>query len=89
MKILFADEFVRRYRLLPSTIQKKAEKQERIFRDNPFHPSLHLEKLEPKHKEVWSMRIDRRYRIVFRFISGDTALFLTAGPHDWIYKLTF
>jgi mRNA-degrading endonuclease RelE of RelBE toxin-antitoxin system len=89
MRIVTAAEFDKRYQKLPLIIQKKAEKQEKIFRSNPFHPSLHTEKLEPKNKELWSIRIDKSYRIIFRFIDGNTVLFLTTGPHDWIYKLKF
>ncbi len=89
MRIIAAEEFERRYRKLPLAIQRKAEKQAKFFQQNPFHPSLHTEKLEPKGKQVWSFRIDQNYRIVFRFISGDTALFLSVGSHDWIYRLKF
>ncbi|OHA88611.1 MAG: hypothetical protein A3C70_01015 [Candidatus Zambryskibacteria bacterium RIFCSPHIGHO2_02_FULL_43_14] len=89
MRIVTAVEFDKRYNKLPVSIQKKAEKQEKIFRSNPFHPSLHTEKLEPKNKELWSVRIDKSYRIIFRFMEGNTVLFLTVGPHDWIYKLKF
>lgn len=87
IEILVTKEFVKCYEMLPSAIQKKAEKQERIFRQNPFHPSLHTEKLHPKGKEVWSFRIDQSYRILFRFINGQKVLFLTVGPHHWIYKI--
>lgn len=89
MRIVTAAEFDKRYEKLPLAIQKKAEKQEKIFRKNPFHPSLHTEKLEPKNKELWSIRVDKSYRIIFRFVEGNTVLFLTVGPHDWIYKLKF
>lgn len=89
MKIILTAEFSRRYDDLPENIQRKAEKQEKNFRENPFHPSLHTEKLEPRHKDVWSIRVDRRYRILFRFVDRETVLFLTVGPHDWIYKLKF
>ena len=89
MRVITAAEFDKRYEKLPVFIQKKAEKQEKIFRSNPFHPSLHTEKLEPKKKELWSIRVDKSYRIIFRFIDGNTVLFLTVGPHDWIYKLKF
>ena len=89
MRIILTAEFVSRYDNLPEKIQIKAEKQGKYFRENPFHPSLHTEKLEPHRKEVWSIRVDRKYRIAFRFIDGDTALFLTVGPHDWVYKLKF
>jgi mRNA-degrading endonuclease RelE of RelBE toxin-antitoxin system len=89
IEIFVTEEFQKRYRELPKIIQRKAEKQEKIFRQNPFHPSLHTEKLEPKGKEVWSFRIDKRYRIFFRFINGNKVRFLTVGPRDWIYKLKF
>jgi mRNA-degrading endonuclease RelE of RelBE toxin-antitoxin system len=50
--IFFTEEFQKRYQDLPKTIQKKAEKQEKLFRKNPLHSSLHTEKLEPKGKQV-------------------------------------
>lgn len=89
IEVFVTAEFQKRYQDLPKIVQRKAEKQEKIFRQNPFHPSLHTEKLEPKGKEVWSFRIDKRYRIFFRFINGNKVRFLTVGPHDWIYKLKF
>jgi len=89
IEIFLTEEFQKRYQELPKTIQRKAEKRENLFHQNPFHPSLHTEKIEPKGKEVWSFRIDKRYRIFFRFIDGGKTLFLTVGPHDWIYKIRF
>lgn len=89
IKIILTQEFENHYHKLSLAIKKKAEKQVEIFRINPTHPSLHTEKLEPKGKQVWSFRIDRSYRIIFRFIDGRTALFLTVGTHDWVYKLNF
>ena len=88
-KIILTQEFENRYHKLPPAVKKKAEKQVEVFRTNPTHPSLHTEKLEPKGKQVWSFRIDRSYRVIFRFIDGQTALFLTVGAHDWVYKLNF
>lgn len=86
---LVTKEFNDRYSLLPLQIQKKAEKQEKLFKQNPLHSSLHTEKLEPRGKELWSFRIDRSYRVLFRFGSNRTAIFLTVGPHDWVYKIAF
>jgi len=83
------DEFIKRYQELPKTIRAKAEKQEKLFRQNPFYPSLHTEKLEPKNKQIWSFRIDKNYRIIFRFLDGNKILFLTVGHHNWIYKFNF
>ena len=85
-EIFYAGEFKERYNMLPAVIQKKAEKQEKIFRQNPFHPSLHTEKLEPKSKEVWSFRIDKEYRILFKFVGPNRITFYTCGHHNWIYR---
>lgn len=86
IEVFTTNEFNNRYRELPPHIRKKAEKREIIFRENPFYPSLHTEKLEPKSKQVWSFRIDREYRINFRFLDNKNALFLTCGHHHWIYR---
>lgn len=84
--ILYTDEFAKRYFKLPENIKRKAENQERLFRENPFYPSLHTEKLQPKNREVWSFRINKEYRIIFRFLKNNQVLFLAAGHHHWIYK---
>lgn len=86
-EVLVTQEFIRLYRELPLSVQKRAEKQERLFRQNPFHPSLHTEKLMPREREVWSFRIDKRYRIIFRFLAQEKALFLLVGHHKWIYSV--
>lgn len=44
---------------------KKFEKQYKLFLENPHHPSLNLEILEPKVRGLWSFRIDRKYRALF------------------------
>ena len=88
-RVIVTDEFIKRYQELPKAIRAKAEKQEKLFCQNPFYPSLHTEKLELKNKQVWSFRIDKSYRIIFRFLDGDKILFLTVGHHNWIYKFNF
>ena len=88
VRIILAQEFEKQYQRLPLSIQKRAEKQTDIFSENPFHPSLHSEKLQIKRKQLWSLRVDKRYRVLFRFLEKNTALFLSIGPHDWIYKIS-
>jgi mRNA-degrading endonuclease RelE of RelBE toxin-antitoxin system len=89
MEIFATDEFKKRYRKLPIKTKKKAEKQVEIFKENSLHPLLNLEKLEPKNKQAWSIRVDKKYRIIFRFLDNNDVLLLTVGPHDWIYKIKF
>lgn len=89
IEISVTSEFEKNYAQLPLVVQKKAEKQEQIFKENPFHSSLHTEKLEPKGKQLWSIRIDLNYRIIFRFLNAKQALFLTCGHHNQIYRYAF
>ena len=84
--LIATDTFQEAYRRLPQSIRKKLDKQEAIFIANPFHPSLHTEKLVPKRLEYWSFRIDRKYRILFRFGSDRTIYLITAGTHDSVYR---
>lgn len=89
MEISVTAEFKALFSLLPAAIKRKVLKQQTLFRNNPFHNSLNTEKLEPKNRNAWSFRVDKNYRIVFRFLEGNKVLFLVVGPHKWIYRLMF
>jgi len=44
---------------------KKWRKAKELFENDPSHPSLNTELLEPKHRLIYSSRIDRKYRALF------------------------
>ncbi len=48
-------------------LEKKYFKQLDLFKNNPIHPSLNTEKLEPFSEKLYSFRIDRKYRVIFGF----------------------
>jgi len=58
------EEYLRMRNLL-----RKYDKQARLFSENPSHPGLNTELLEPTHLRFWSFRIDRKYRAIFYFVS--------------------
>lgn len=43
----------------------KFAKQTKLFEQNPGHPSLNTELLEPKSVGIHSFRLDRKYRVLF------------------------
>jgi hypothetical protein len=51
-------EFWFYYRQLPENIRVLADKNFELLKDNPWHPSLHLKKIDI----FWSVRIGLRYR---------------------------
>ena len=51
-------------------LNKKFDKQFKVFQQNPRYPSLHTELLEPRSEGVYSFRIDRKYRALFIIVNG-------------------
>lgn len=62
------------------TLWKKFKKQQTYFETNPFHPGLHTKKLEPHDVGLYSFRLDKKFRVIFR-IRDDQAEILLVTNH--------
>lgn len=62
-------------------LERKFEKQKRLFEQNPFHPSLQTELLEPRRMRIWSFRVDKKYRALFIFRDQGTVEILDVNNH--------
>jgi hypothetical protein len=69
--------FWHRYDALPVQIQRQADKQYALFKQNPFHRSLHLKATGP----FWSLRVSGSYRAL-AIRKGDVFHWFWIGPHD-------
>ncbi len=67
--------------LLKHDLTKKFEKQLKLFKDNPKHPSLNSERLNPKGLKIYSFRIDRKYRAIFIFLTSEEAEIVDINDH--------
>lgn len=84
-KILYSSKFIAELKKLPLELIALAAKKEKIFKENPLHPSLRLHGLQGKLAGFWSISITGGYRIIFkRQLNGDI-LFFSIGKHD-IYR---
>ena len=70
-------EFWFYYRQLPENIRVLADKNFELLKDNPWHPSLHLKKIDI----FWSVRIGLRYRALAKDRIEGLAWFWI-GSHD-------
>jgi mRNA-degrading endonuclease RelE of RelBE toxin-antitoxin system len=86
MEISTTATFDKLFKDLPKFIQKKAVRKTELFKNNPFHPTLRIEKLHPKGHQVWSFRVDISYRIVFKLIEANHAELRFIGHHNQIYN---
>lgn len=62
-------------------ISKKWEKAKKLFENDPSHPSLNTELLEPRHRLIYSFRIDRRYRALFICLPEDKIEIIAVTKH--------
>ena len=53
-RIEYSKKFLKSLEKLPKRIIEKAEKKEKVFRENPFHHLLKAHKLSGKEKECWA-----------------------------------
>ena len=64
MKVLSLQAQLVRY-LQKHGLKKQFEKKKILFENNPFHPGLETEILEPRHLRIYSFRITQKYRAIF------------------------
>jgi len=62
-------------------LSKKWEKAKKLFENNPSHPSLGTELLEPKHRLIYSFRIDKKYRALFICLPEDKVEIVAVTKH--------
>ncbi len=86
MRIIYSPKFVRNYTKLPLEVKKLAEKQEKIFRADPFDHRLKTHKLKGKFRDFWSFSIDYSYRIVFEFSKDKSTVYFHATGDHKVYK---
>jgi plasmid maintenance system killer protein len=72
--------FWKAYQALPGEIKLAARAAYQKFRENPAHPSLHLERLRSDPR-FWSVRVTRDYRAVAQRFAGDNWIWVWIGSH--------
>jgi len=60
-------EFWDAYYKLPKAVRTLARKNYRLWRADPFHPSLNFKKVGG---ENWSLRVGDHYRVIGKFVEG-------------------
>ena len=85
IRVEYSTRYIRSFRKLPHGVQEKARRREEIFSTDPFDVRLETHKLHGKFQNYWAYSVDRKCRVIFRFIGKSGALFLDVGTHS-IYE---
>ena len=85
INITYASVFKKDCERLPRYLSQTIIEKEKLFRENPLHPSLRLHRLRGTMAGLWSISITMNYRIIFKRQNNGDILFISIGTHD-IYK---
>lgn len=81
-KILPVDPDILVY-LKRHNLAKKFNKQIALLENNLSYPSLHVERLEPKARGIYSFRVDIKYRALFIFRDDLRAIEILAATKHY------
>lgn len=85
MNHLTLPRFWNSYRALPVDVQRLADKNFALLKNDPYHPSLHF-KCVNKNLNLWSARVGADYRALARRDSQGFHWFWI-GPHAQYDKM--
>jgi len=68
------------YKIIPINIKELAKKQYKLFKENPYHASLHFKKIH-SNKQIFSARINLNYRTI-GILHENTIIWFWIGSHD-------
>ncbi len=80
MKSYLDDEFFDHYRKLPEDVRRQAKAAFKLWKENPFHPSLRFKEVHAG-EGIWSARVGRNYRVV-GLRDGDEVTWFWIGSHS-------
>ena len=80
MKSAALPSFWTAYESLNEEIKRRARKAYHLWKQDPFHPSLHFKCIN-REENIWSVRITLAYRAV-GILEGDTVTWFWIGSHD-------
>lgn len=81
-QIYYSSDFIKQFHRLSEPIKKLSIKKEKIFRDNPLHPSLRLHALKGKLSGLFSISVTLNFRVIFKRMPNGDIVFISVGRHD-------
>ena len=88
MKLYFTTELAKRIKKLKQrepSLYTKIQNKLKLFEQNHRHLTLHNHKLKGKLENVWSVSIEKNFRMLY-YVKNDWAVFFLIGTHDEVYK---
>ena len=85
MKSVTTTKFRKAFDNLPEEIQQRARNIYNVWKQDPYHTSLHFKKVH-QHQPIFSVRVGLSYRAL-GVKEGDTMIWFWIGSHEEYNKL--
>lgn len=86
VRIVYSNYFERSARHIPGIQLVKLSRLLLLLQENPFDPRLHTKQLTSELSGLFSFRITRDWRVIFRFESPEEIVLIDIGHRKDIYK---
>lgn len=79
MNSFLTDDFLAHFGELPAEVREQARKNYRLWKQNPYHPSLHFKRVHAT-EPIYSVRVGRQWRVL-GLREGDNVYWFWIGSH--------
>ena len=86
VKVYYSDRFRKNAKRLNEKQQAQLARLVVLLKENPFNSLLHTKSLSGELAGVYSFRITREYRVLFKFLSPDEIFLIGIGDRKDIYR---
>lgn len=86
MEVTYDKNFLKEVKKIPRQQQILLAKKIQLLSDDPFDGRLHTKPLSSPLEGIFSFRITRDYRVLFRFISTESIFLFSVKHRKDIYR---
>lgn len=86
VRIYYSDNFFKLAQKLPEKQKLKLVALLVLLRENPYSPKLHTKSLSGNLAGIFSFRITRDVRVLFKFLSPEAVMLIDLGSRKDIYR---
>lgn len=86
MFVQYDRKFLKQVGKLPARYQELLARKLELLQQNPFDTRLHTKQLSTPLEGVFSFRITRDYRVLFRFVDADHLFVFSVKHRKDVYR---
>ncbi|MBI2450987.1 MAG: type II toxin-antitoxin system mRNA interferase toxin, RelE/StbE family [Parcubacteria group bacterium] len=86
VRVYYTDNFLKRVQKLSEKQQAKIARLVVLLKENPYYSQLHTKSLSGELAGIYSFRITRDFRVLFKFLSPYEILLIDVGHRKNIYR---